>query len=218
MMQHCGPVLKEYASGLVQDANAQLRDVMNALVDERFAEFPRLVEALRTDFEVLASAKVEDAEKVISRLLEAELSWIFVSEADQAQMSKDVQTLLSKKSTLKPTADLWSEDGEEEPQVIRPVVLRSESERDIENFQATLDTFIRFFTRRLFYTVPMNIRNVILSEFRKDMVEVVVSKYNNDDKMRTLMSVELWLDQLQSQRSEKKAALIEVLSKLDLLV
>lgn len=49
-------------------------------------------------------------------------------------------------------------------------------------------------------------------------VQVVVSKYNEDNKLRTLMSVELWLDQLQSQRSDKKAALIEVLAKLDLLV
>lgn len=90
-MQHCGPVLRDYANGLIKDANMQLRDVVNALVDERFSEFPRLVEALRTDFEVLATGKVSEAESVISRLLEAELSWVFVSEADQAVLIKEVQ-------------------------------------------------------------------------------------------------------------------------------
>ena len=51
--------------------------------------------------------------------------------------------------------------------------------------------------------------------FTTHIHSLVAEKYNDEAKLRTLMSEELWLGHRRQQRSERKEALLEVLRKLD---
>jgi len=83
--------------------------------------------------------------------------------------------------------------------------------------QCTLHYYVRLLLRRVFYAIPMNTRNVMINEFRHDLVSVVAARYNDDIKLRALMSEELWAGQSRQQRAVRKAALEGMMSKLDLL-
>ena len=63
--------------------------------------------------------------------------------------------------------------------------------------------------------MPMNVRNIVMNEFRRDLVALVAEKYNDEPRLRTLMSEELWVHQRRSQHKERQEALEAMLRKLD---
>lgn len=95
--------------------------------------------------------------------------------------------------------------------------MQSSHSRELQVMQCTLHYYVQLLLRRVFYAIPTNTRNVMINEFRHDLMSVVAAKYNDDIKLRALMSEELWAEQSRQQRAMRKAALEEVMGRLDLL-
>ena len=235
--QLCFPHLRVYARTVVEDADAILKEVMGALVDERFGEYHRLVEALKRDVALTQAAKRAEAEALITRLLESEVNWICVNDVDLKRIQKEVEAGLAQQQQQQAgqygrsksvEAELWGEDLGGVPEMStegaglglgmggRPL-LQSEDSRELRAMQLALHAYIRLLLRRIFYAVPMNVRNVIMNEFRQDLVQLVAEKYNDEAKLRTLMSEEMWVNHKRQQRGERRTALEDMLRKLDLL-
>jgi len=225
------PVLRVYAREVIQDMDGILGYTARTLVEERFGPYTRLFEALMRDVTQVQAAKKEEAEGLVGRLLEAELNWIFVDEVDMAfivqETEKDVAASErgGKAGRRTEADDMWEglggEGGGEGGGVGRgksgKMFLQSDHSRDLQTMQCTLHYYVRLLLRRVFYAIPMGTRNVMINEFRHDLVSVVAAKYNDDIKLRALMSEELWAGQSRQQRAVRKAALEGVMSKLDLL-
>jgi hypothetical protein len=192
------------------------------------------VEALKRDVALTQAKKRTEAETLITRLLESELNWIFVNEVDLQRIQKEVEAGLlhpaaAERRRGSVEADLWGvEDPSQVPEAStegaglgigrtgKPL-LQSEESRELKAMQLALHAYMRLLLRRIFYAVPMNCRNVIMNEFRQDLVHLVAEKYNDEAKLRTLMSEELWINHKRQQRGERRGALEEVLRKLDML-
>ncbi len=164
------------------------------------------------------------------------VNWIFVNEADLNAIEREVALNMTGKTGgglgahkaapvfAEPhdTHTHWSAElskviGLEELQgsgVTAPLT-QLDPDRDIRIRQLALDAYVRLMLRRVFYAVPMNVRNVLLSEFRRDIVSTVAHKYNNESTLRSMMSEEIWLGQLRQHRQDRKASLEGVLARLD---
>ena len=93
----------------------------------------------------------------------------------------------------------------------------SSAERELRAMQLSLDAYVRLLLRRLFYAIPMNVKNIVMGEFRKDLVALVARRYTEEAKLRALMSEELWLGHKRVQAQERMASLEGVLASLDQL-
>lgn len=229
--QLCFPHLRVYARTVVEDADAILKEVMGALIDERFGEFSRLVEALKRDVALTQARKRSEAEGLITRLLESEVNWICVNDVDLQRIQKEVEAGLAQpghERRKSVEAELWGEDPSAVPEMgtegaglgigkSGKPLLQTEESRELRAMQLALHAYVRLLLRRIFYAVPMNVRNVIMNEFRQDLVHLVAEKYNDEAKLRTLMSEEMYINHKRAQRGERKMALEDMLRKLDLL-
>jgi hypothetical protein len=243
----CFPVLRLYAKSIKDDADHILREVTSLLIDERFANYPRLAESLKRDMGFIQVAKLKDVEALIQRLLEAELNWVFVSEKDLRNIQKEVEAGLNGHPIsheddlplmIHREEDMGAAGARVAPESgngSRPSAgaapgttagggvagnrLRPEegTNRDLRVMQLSLDAYVRLLLRRVFYAVPMNVRNIIMNEFRRDLGALVAEKYNDEPRLRTLMSEELWINQKRQQHVERQKALEGVLRKLDQL-
>ncbi len=229
------PVLRVYARGVIQDMDDMLQYTAQELVGERFRSYTRLLEALMRDVTQVQAAKKEEAERLVGRLLEAELNWNFVDEVDLAfiaqQIEKDVAANERGESAGRMEADdMWDALGVEGgagggaggegglgKSKSGKVFLQSSHSRELQVMQCTLHYYVQLLLRRVFYAIPTNTRNVMINEFRHDLMSVVAAKYNDDIKLRALMAEELWAEQSRQQRAMRKAALEEVMGRLDLL-
>lgn len=225
-------MLRAYAVCVIEDTNSILKEVMDALIDERFGDYGRLVEALKRDVAQTQARKRTEAEALIGRLLDSELNWIFVNEVDLQRIQKEVELGLQQPGTDRQRSvesELWGEDAAEVPETAtegasvlgvsrtgKPL-LQSEDSRELRAMQLALHSYLRLLLRRVFYSVPMNVRNVMMNEFRQDIVTLVATHYNNTDRLRTLLHEEMWVNHQRKQRGEQQTALEDVLHKLDLL-
>ncbi len=229
----CFPVLRLYANSVKDDADHILKEVSFLLIEERFVHYPRLAEALKRNVLTIQQSKVKEVEALIDRLLEAELNWVFVSEKDLRQLKKEVEAGLNGQQPSNHLDELISEHVVASPAVGKetttgsaaPVTLparrglRPEEgmNRELRAMQLSLDAYVKLLLKRVFYVIPANVRNLILNEFRRDLVALVAEKYNDEPKIRTLMCEELWVGQKRLQEKTRGQALETVLSKMDLL-
>lgn len=144
----------------MEDADTILREVTDILMAERFGDYPRLVESLKRDVAVIQAQKRTEAETLISRLLEAELNWVFVTDTDLIRIQKDVEMGISGGPVPKQDADLWSMD---EPETAgankaKKILTDDLANKELKAMQLALDAYVRLLLRRLFYAVPMNSR------------------------------------------------------------
>jgi hypothetical protein len=231
------PVLRLYAKEVISDMDGMLGYTAQALVEERFGPYTRLLEALMRDVTQVQAAKKGEAEELVGRLLEAELNWLCVDEVDLAfivqETEKDVAASERGETAgrRKEADDMWEGLGGEGGEGGQggqgggglgksksgKVFLQSEHSRELQAMQHTLHYYVRLLLRRVFYAIPMGTKNVMINEFRHDLVSMVAAKYNDDVKLRALMSEELWAGQSRQQRAVRKEALEEVMGKLDLL-
>lgn len=100
---------------------------------------------------------------------------------------------------------------------LRPEGGAGGANRELRAMQLSLDAYVRLLLRRLFYAIPMNVKNIVMGEFRRDLVSLVAERYNEEAKLRSLMSEELWINHKRAQTSERVASLEGVLRKLDQL-
>ena len=231
----CGPVLRAYATALLGEATLQLREVTHVLVQEKFQEFPWLVESVKHEINLLLQKKKGEAERVLGRIVASEMNWCFLNEADLNAVEREVALNMAGKSggglgfgKVAPSGEQpnqqlhWSAEMSEvlspsERDVGGKGLNRVDSTRDTRMRELALDAYVRLLLRRIFYVIPMNIRNVILNEFRRDLVSMVAEKYNDETKLRTVMSEELWKVQQRQQRVERKASLKDLMKNLDML-
>lgn len=231
----CGPVLRTYAAALLGEASEQLREVTHVLVQEKFRGFPWLIESLKHEINLLLEKKKGEAERVLGRIVASEMNWCYLNEADLNAVEREVALNMAGKSGGGLGFGKVGPSGEQQQQQLHWSAEMSEvlspSERDVggkglSRFDPTrearmrelaLDAYVRLLLRRVFYAIPMNIRSVILDEFRHDLVSMVAEKYNDEAKLRTVMSEELWKAQQRQQRGERKASLTDLMKKLDLL-
>jgi len=89
--------------------------------------------------------------------------------------------------------------------------------KELRAMQLSLDCYVRLLLRRAFYTIPMMVRNMMINEFRQDLVSAIAEKYNDEPRLRTLMLEEMWVNQKRQQEAERQAALESVLRKMDQL-
>jgi hypothetical protein len=233
------PALRRYAREVMDDADSILKQVAGALVEERFGAYSRLVESLKRDVALVQMDKRGESETLIQRLLEAEVNWIFVHEVDWMGIQKEMEkgmisggaatAAVAAAAKREQAMDLWGdmgESGEEHEQEAgagagttkaNKPFLQTETSRELKAMQHALHSYVRLLLRRVFYAVPMNARNVMMNEFRQDLVHLIAEKYNDEVKLRSLMSEELWVGQSRQQRAERKDALEQVLKKLDVL-
>lgn len=231
----CGPVLMHYATALLTETGQQLEEVTHVLVQEKFTGFPWLVQSLKHEVTLLLGKKKVDTEKVLQRIVTSEMNWCFLSEADLNAVEREVALNMAGKSSgglgmgkVAPAEEAkgsglhWSAEMSD---VLSPStraeeggkLSRFDPTREARMRELTLDAYVRLMLRRVFYAVPMNIRNVMLNEFRHELVSMVAEKYNDEAKLRTVMSEELWRVQQRQQRTERKESLTDLLHKLDLL-
>lgn len=169
-------------------------------------------------------------------------SWVWVSEKDLHLLQREVETGLSGGAvpTLQddwpmisevaiPGPDSGDDHSNGGPRVRppNPVMagtngkqsLRPETgaNRELHAMQLSLDAYVRLLVRRLFYAIPMNVKNIVMGETRRDLVSLVAEKYNEEAKLRSLMSEELWVNHKRSQTQERMKSLETVLHKLDQL-
>jgi hypothetical protein len=184
---------------------------------------------------MLLGKKKVDTEKVLQRIVTSEMNWCFLSEADLNAVEREVALNMAGKSSgglgmgkVAPAGEAkgnglhWSAEMSD---VLSPStraeeggkLSRFDPTREARMRELTLDAYVRLMLRRVFYAVPMNIRNVMLNEFRHELVSMVAEKYNDEAKLRTVMSEELWRVQQRQQRTERKESLTDLLHKLDLL-
>lgn len=207
----------------------------HALIKERFNGFPWLVESLKHEVNVLLEHKVTESQKVLDRVIKSEINWIFVNEADLNAIEREVALNMAGKTggglgsgKAVPLQDRAGMHGPHWSSDLSQVVSQAEMDgsqsisymdpsRDARIRELALDAYVRLMLRRVFYAVPMNIRNVMLNEFRRDLVSMVAEKYNEEAKLRTVMSEEIWLGQLRQHRQGRKVSLVDVLTKLDRL-
>lgn len=232
----CGPVLTAYTAKLLADASQQLREVTHALVQEQFQGFPWLVESLKHEVNVLLESKKHEAEKVLERIIDAEMNWVYVNESDLNAIEREVALNMAGKTgggfgagKAAPSTVSENDHGlhwsSEMSQALSPserngagkALSQFDPSRDAHTRELALDAYVRLMLRRAFYAVPMSIRNVILSEFRGDLVSMVAEKYNDETRLRTVLSEEMWLAQQRQQRQERKVWLTDLVAKLDLL-
>lgn len=130
----------------------------------------------------MLSKKKKEAERVLERLISAELNWIFVTEADLNAIEREVAVGMSaakakKDKNIDDEDDSgpkhWSADlaqvviiGEE----TSSTSMLFEPGRESKIRELALDAYVRLMLRRVFYAVPMNVRNLLVTEFRKDIV------------------------------------------------
>jgi predicted GTPase len=230
----CGPVLRTYATALLGEASEQLREVAHILVQEKFRGFPWLIESLKHEVNLLLEKKKGEAERVLGRIVASEMNWCYLNETDLNAVEREVALNMAGKTGGGLGFGKVAPSGEQQQQLHWSAEMSevlSPSERDVggkglSRFDPTrearmrelaLDAYVRLLLRRVFYAVPMNIRSVILDEFRHDLVSMVAEKYNDEAKLRTLMSEELWKAQQRQQRGERKASLTDLMKQLDLL-
>jgi len=195
-------------------------------------DYNRLVEALKRDVATTQAKKRAEGDALIGRLLDSELNWTCVNDVDLQRIQKEVEAGLAQPGADRRRsveAELWGvEDPSQVPELStegagleidrngKPL-LQSEESRELRAMQLALHAYMRLLLRRVFYAVPMNCRNIIMSEFRQDLVHLVAERYNNVVTLRSMMSEELWVNHNRKQRGERKGALEEVLRKLTLL-
>jgi len=233
----CGPVLRTYAAGLLGEASEQLTEVTHVLVQEKCRGFPWLVESLKHEITLLVEKKKGEAEKVLGRIVASEMNWCFLNEADLNAVEREVALNMAGKSggglglgKVAPSGEQQQQQQQlhwsaEMSEVLSPCerdvggkgLSRLDPTREARMRELALDAYVRLLLRRVFYAIPMNVRNVLLNEFRHDLVSMVAEKYNDEAKLRTVMSEELWKAQERQQRVERKASLTELMKKLDLL-
>jgi hypothetical protein len=85
------PVLRLYAKEVISDMDGMLGYTAQALVEERFGPYTRLLEALMRDVTQVQAAKKGEAEELVGRLLEAELNWLCVDEVDLAFIVQETE-------------------------------------------------------------------------------------------------------------------------------
>jgi hypothetical protein len=231
-------VLRVYTTALLEDVSSMLKDVTHALVQERFKGFPWLVESLKHEVDLLLERKKTEARRVLDRIINSEINWIFVNEADLNAIEREVALNMTGKTGgglgVNKAAPVFAEPhdcnahwsaelskvvGAEELQGsgFSAPLTQLDPDRDTRIRQLALDAYVRLMLRRVFYAVPMNVRNVVLNEFRRDLVSVAAEKYNSEHKLKAVMSEEIWLGQLRHHRQERKTYLEGVLAKLDRL-
>ena len=154
-------MLRKYAAEVMEDADSMLREATGILMTERFGDYPRLVESMKRDVAVIQTAKRTEAETLITRLLEAELNWVFVSDTDLLRIQKDVEVGIAGGPVPKHDADLWSLDEPEATNTEakpKKIVTDDQSNKELKAMQLALDAYVRLLLRRIFYAVPMNSR------------------------------------------------------------
>lgn len=209
----CVPLLHVYAREIMEDAHAMVKQVAGTLVEERFCNYTRLVESLKRDVATVQATKRTEGEALIQRLLEAELNWLFVDDVDGAKIQQEAQkTLLGGGGK---DMELWGMDEEDSAAKNGPKL--TAQNRELKAMQCALHYYVMLLLRRTFYAVPMATRNIMVNEFRADLVTMVTERYNDELKLKTLLAEELWLGQSRAQRAERKGALEEAMKKLDLL-
>ena len=234
----CGPVLRVYTTALLEDISSMLKDVTHGLVQERFKGFPWLVESMKHEVDLLLERKKLDSRRVLDRIINSEINWVFVNEADLNAIEREVALNMTGKTggglgvhkaapTFAEPHDPSTHWSAELSKVVGPDELRGvalaaplaqlDPDRDMRIRQLALDAYVRLMLRRVFYAVPMNVRNVVLNEFRRDVVSMVAERYNTEHKLKAVMSEEIWLGQLRQHRQERKASLEGVLARIDRL-
>lgn len=184
ILQVCGPILRVYTTALLEDISSMLKDVTHGLVQERFRGFPWLVESLKHEVDLLLENKKTEARRVLDRIINSEVNWIFVNEADLNAIEREVALNMAGKTggglgvhKAVPTfaephdpsahwsAELSKVVGPEELQggVMTPLT-QLDPDRDMRIRQLALDAYVRLMLRRVFYAVPMSVRNVLLTE------------------------------------------------------
>lgn len=197
-------MLRVYTTALLDDVSVMLKDVTHELVQERFEGFPWLVESMKHEVGLLLERKKAEARRVLDRIINSEVNWIFVNEADLNAIEREVALNMTGKTggglgvrKAQPTFAEphdpnahWSTElskvvGPEELQrgVVAPLS-QLDPDRDMRIRQLALDAYVRLMLRRVFYAVPMNVRNIVLNEFRHDLVTMVAQKYNSPAKVR----------------------------------
>lgn len=61
--------------------------------------------------------------------------------------------------------------------------------RELRAMQLSLDAYVRLLLRRLFYAIPMNVKNIVMGEFRRDLVSLVAQNYNLVRRVRCVRCV-----------------------------
>jgi len=97
--------------------------------------------------------------------------------------------------------------------VLRPAGLSQE----VRAMQLSLDGYVRLLLCRNFYAIPMNVRNIIVNEFRQGFVATVAEKYNDEQRLRMLMLEEMWVNQKRQQDAQRQVDLEGILLKMDQL-
>ena len=136
--------------------------------------FPWLVESLKSEVGTLLSEKKAAADRVLEHCIDAEVNWIFVTEADLNAIEREVAVgMASNKANNAEAEKHWTAD------LAQIVLVNEESAstsslfepgRETKIRQLAVDAYIRLMLRRVFYAVPMNIRHLLITEFRKDLV------------------------------------------------
>lgn len=222
------PVLRGYAKSIIDDLDEMLKYAAEKMLEERFGAYSRLVESLTRDVTQVQETKKREADALIARLLEAELNWVLVDAVDMAHIEKETAKDMEKSKTGdrgERRSDMWGMEGVDEEQresklnksKSGKVFMQSDHRGELQAMQSCLHQYVHLLLRRMFYAVPMNTRNVMINEFRDDVLSVVTGKYNEETKLRALMSEELWAGHSRQQQAVRRSALEEVMNKLDLL-